>query len=173
MIKRTHTCGEITLNDLNLTASLNGWISKIRDLGSLIFVDLRDRYGTTQVVFNEKTNKKIFKRVKKLGLEDVIGVEGLVIKRPKEAINESMVTGKIDIDRITTGITATTRNKMSTIRQIIESLESQFGKSVPRNEIVTEAEVQGIEKDKSDEIIQNLLKSGDLFEPRSGFIQRS
>ena len=98
MIKRTHTCGEITLNDLNLTASLNGWISKIRDLGSLIFIDLRDRYGITQVVFNEKTNKKIFERVKKLGLEDVIGVEGLVIKRPKEAINESMVTGKIDID---------------------------------------------------------------------------
>ncbi len=82
-------------------------------------------------------------------------------------------TGKIDIDRITTGITATTRNKMSTIRQIIESLESQFGKSVPKNEIVTEAENQGIEKVKSDEIIQNLLRSGDLFEPKSGFIQRS
>jgi len=82
-------------------------------------------------------------------------------------------TGKIDIDRITTGITATTRNKMSTIRQIIESLESQFGKSVPKNEIVSEAESQGIEKIKSDEIIQNLLRSGDLFEPKSGFIQRS
>ena len=82
-------------------------------------------------------------------------------------------TGKIDIDRITTGITATTRNKMSTIRQIIESLESQFGKSVPKNEIVTEAENLGIEKVKSDEIIQNLLRSGDLFEPKSGFIQRS
>ena len=82
-------------------------------------------------------------------------------------------TGKIDIDRITTGITATTRNKMSIIRQIIESLESQFGKSVPLSEIVNEAEVQGIEKNKSNEIIQNLLRSGDLFEPKSGFIQIS
>ena len=98
MIKRTHTCGEITLKDLNKIISLNGWISKVRDLGSLIFIDLRDRYGTTQIVFNEKTNKEIFETVKKLGLEDVIGVKGVVIKRPKEAINESMVTGKIDID---------------------------------------------------------------------------
>ena len=98
MIKRTHTCGEITLKELNLIVSLNGWISKIRDLGSLIFIDLRDRYGITQVVFNEKTNKEIFEKVKKLGLEDVIGVEGIVIKRPDEAINESMITGKIDID---------------------------------------------------------------------------
>tara|TARA_Y100001936_G_C16064737_1_gene666468 strand:+ start:484 stop:2256 length:1773 start_codon:yes stop_codon:yes gene_type:complete len=98
MIKRTHTCGEITLKDLNQIVSLNGWISKVRDLGSLIFIDLRDRYGVTQVVFNEKTNKQIFETVKKLGLEDVIGVTGVVIKRPQEAINESMVTGKIDID---------------------------------------------------------------------------
>ena len=98
MIKRTHTCGEITLKDLNEIVSINGWISKVRDLGSLIFIDLRDRYGVTQVVFNEKTNKQIFETVKKLGLEDVIGVTGIVIKRPEEAINESMVTGKIDID---------------------------------------------------------------------------
>jgi len=82
-------------------------------------------------------------------------------------------TGKIDIDRITTGITATTRNKMSIIRQIIETLESQFGKSVPKSEVVKEAETQGIEKSKSDEILSNLLRSGDLFEPKSGFIQRS
>ena len=98
MIKRTHTCGEITLKDLDKTVSLNGWISKVRDLGSLIFIDLRDRYGRTQIVFNEKTNKEIFITVKKLGLEDVIGIKGIVIKRPDEAINQSMVTGQIDID---------------------------------------------------------------------------
>ena len=98
MIKRTHTCGEITLKDLDKMVSLNGWISKVRDLGSLIFIDLRDRYGRTQIVFNEKTNKEIFITVKKLGLEDVIGIKGIVIKRPDEAINQSMVTGQIDID---------------------------------------------------------------------------
>jgi aspartyl-tRNA synthetase len=98
MIKRTHTCGEITLKDLDKMVSLNGWISKVRDLGSLIFIDLRDRYGRTQIVFNEKTNKEIFITIKKLGLEDVIGIKGIVIKRPDEAINQSMITGQIDID---------------------------------------------------------------------------
>ena len=60
MIKRTHTCGEITLNDVGSKVILNGWIAKSRDLGGLIFIDLRDRYGKTQIVFNEETNKKIF-----------------------------------------------------------------------------------------------------------------
>jgi aspartyl-tRNA synthetase len=98
MIKRTHTCGELTLDNLDSKVSLNGWISKIRDLGGLIFIDLRDRYGVTQVFFNEKTNKDVFNIAKKLGLEDVIGVTGNVIKRPEDAINKSMVTGFIDID---------------------------------------------------------------------------
>ena len=98
MIKRTHTCGELTINQLDSQVSINGWISKIRDLGGLIFIDLRDRYGITQIFFNEKTNQDIFNNVKKLGLEDVIGVTGQVIKRPEDAINQSMVTGHIDIE---------------------------------------------------------------------------
>ena len=98
MIKRTHTCGEITKNDIGLDVSLNGWIAKTRDLGGLIFIDLRDRYGKTQIVFNESTNKNIFDKAKKLGLEDVIGIQGKVIKRPDEAINKNMVTGYIDVD---------------------------------------------------------------------------
>ena len=98
MITRTHTCGELTINEVGLTVSLNGWISKTRDLGGLIFIDLRDRYGKTQVVFNENTNKEIFDIAKKLGLEDVIGIEGKVIKRPSDAINKKMITGYIDVD---------------------------------------------------------------------------
>ena len=98
MIKRTHTCGEITLKDVGSKVRLNGWIAKTRDLGSLIFIDLRDRYGKTQIVFNEKTNKAIFGQIKKLGLEDVIGIQGVVIARPLEAINKKMSTGNIDVD---------------------------------------------------------------------------
>jgi len=98
MINRTYTCGEITLDNVGSEVCLNGWISKTRDLGSLIFIDLRDRYGKTQIVFNEKTNKEIFDKAKKLGLEDVIGIKGLVIKRPDEAINKKMTTGFIDVD---------------------------------------------------------------------------
>jgi aspartyl-tRNA synthetase len=98
MIKRTHTCGELTINNLDSEVSLNGWISKVRDLGGLIFIDLRDRYGITQIFFNEETNQDIFNKAKKLGLEDVIGIKGIVIQRPDDAINKSMVTGSIDID---------------------------------------------------------------------------
>ena len=97
MIKRTHTCGELTEKNLGQKVSLNGWISKSRDLGGLIFIDLRDRYGITQIVFNEESNKKEFEVAKKLGLEDVIGVIGAVIKRPVEAVNNKMTTGSIDV----------------------------------------------------------------------------
>jgi len=98
MIKRTHTCGELTLDNLGQEVSLNGWISKSRDLGGLIFIDLRDRYGVTQIVFNESNNKKEFEIAKKLGLEDVIGITGKIIKRPNEAINNRMITGEIDVN---------------------------------------------------------------------------
>ena len=98
MIKRTHTCGELTLKEVGAKVSLNGWIAKTRDLGGLIFIDLRDRYGKTQIVFNEKTHKSIFENAKKLGLEDVIGIGGTVIKRPDDAINKNMATGLIDVD---------------------------------------------------------------------------
>ena len=98
MIKRTHTCGELTSSNIGKSVKLNGWISKTRDLGGLIFIDLRDRYGKTQVVFNEEINKTAFDCVKKLGLEDVIGIEGKVIERPADAVNANMITGKIDVE---------------------------------------------------------------------------
>jgi len=98
MIKRTHTCGELNLSQLNQTISLNGWISKRRDLGALIFFDLRDRYGITQIVFDSSKNINFFNIAKKLSFEDVIGITGTVIKRPDEAINKNMPTGEIDVE---------------------------------------------------------------------------
>ena len=90
MFKRTHTCGELTISHKGEIVSLNGWISKRRDLGGLIFFDLRDRYGKTQIVFDENKNKESFNIAKKLGYEDVIGVNGKVIERPKDAINKDI-----------------------------------------------------------------------------------
>ena len=97
IIKRTHTCGELSIENLDQKVSLNGWISKRRDLGGLIFFDLRDRYGITQIVFDEKKNKEAFNVAKKLGFEDVIGITGNIISRPKDAVNKNMVTGSIDV----------------------------------------------------------------------------
>ena len=98
MIKRTHTCGSLSIKDLKQIISLNGWISKSRDLGGLIFIDLKDRYGITQIVFNEEDNKKAFDKVKGLGLQDVIGVTGKVVARPDDAINKGLPTGEVDIE---------------------------------------------------------------------------
>jgi len=95
---RTHTCGELRKSNIGDTVSLNGWISKSRDLGGLTFIDLRDRYGKTQIVFNEDISAKAFQSAKNLGLEDVIGITGQVVARPGDAINNDITTGKIDVE---------------------------------------------------------------------------
>ena len=98
MMMRTHDCGTLNITNISEEVKLTGWVQRTRDLGGMTFIDLRDRYGTTQIVFNEQLNKKEFEIAKKLGLEDVIGVSGQVISRPNEAINSKMVTGEIDVN---------------------------------------------------------------------------
>ena len=96
--KRTHTCGELNQTHLSATVVLNGWISKVRDLGSVIFADIRDRYGKTQLVFNADIDNNSYMSAKKLSLEDVISIEGKVVLRPAEAQNKNSKTGMIDIE---------------------------------------------------------------------------
>jgi len=98
MKNRTHTCGVLSKESVNQSVILNGWISKVRDLGSVIFADLRDRYGKTQLVFNIDIDQKSFNSAKKLSLEDVVGIEGKVVLRPDEAQNDNSPTGLIDIE---------------------------------------------------------------------------
>ena len=81
-------------------------------------------------------------------------------------------TGKIDIDRITTGISASARNQISIVKDTIIELESKFGKTVPIEEIVREAQKENLSADKVDEVIEKLKRAGDIFEPRRGFISR-
>ena len=92
---RTHTCGELTLNNKDQTIKLSGWINKKRDHGNLLFLDLRDHYGLTQCVIDE--GKKIFKEIEKLPLETVLQVEGKVLAREKDTINKNLNTGEIEV----------------------------------------------------------------------------
>ena len=92
---RTHTCGELTLNNLNQTVILSGWVQRSRDLGGMTFIDLRDRYGITQLVFNFETNAEVGEQARKLGREWVIQVEGIVAERYSK--NANMPTGDIEI----------------------------------------------------------------------------
>jgi len=94
---RTHTCGELTIDDKGTEVILNGWVSSRRDLGGLIFIDLRDRYGITQVRFDE-TNSKLHGMAENLRSEYVIAIKGTVINRSKETINPKMKTGEVEVD---------------------------------------------------------------------------
>jgi aspartyl-tRNA synthetase len=94
---RTHTCGELREQNVNEKVILNGWVDRRRDLGGVIFISLRDRYGITQVVFEPETNKIAYELAKKLRSEFVISVEGKVRKRPEDAANKEMETGYIDV----------------------------------------------------------------------------
>ena len=93
---RTHNCNELKESDENKDVILAGWINRKRDHGNVLFIDLRDHYGVTQCVI-EKTNTKLLKEFESLRAESVIKIDGKVIKRDKETINESLATGKIEI----------------------------------------------------------------------------
>ena len=81
-------------------------------------------------------------------------------------------TGKIDIDRIATGVTASQRSHISTIKEIINELENKIGKTIPIDDVIEEARLKEISEDKVEEALEKLKRSGDLFEPRRGFISR-
>jgi aspartyl-tRNA synthetase len=96
-LKRTHTCGELTAENIGDEVILNGWVGPRRDLGGVIFIDLRDRYGITQVVFTE-TDEKLHAKAEELRAEYVIGVKGKVITRGEENINSNLITGEIEVE---------------------------------------------------------------------------
>ncbi|HXK90621.1 MAG TPA: aspartate--tRNA ligase [Bacteroidales bacterium] len=93
---RSNNCGELRINDLDSQVSLCGWVHHIRDLGKLLFIDLRDRYGTTQIYFDANNKPELYQRAKQLGREYVIQVIGTVKERSNK--NPKMPTGDIEID---------------------------------------------------------------------------
>lgn len=92
---RTHTCGELTIKDLGKEISLSGWVQKSRDLGGMTFVDIRDRYGITQLAFNADDDTALRAKARELGREFVISVSGKVIERSSK--NLKIPTGEIEI----------------------------------------------------------------------------
>ncbi len=93
---RTHNCGTLNINNVGDKVTLSGWVQKTRDLGGMTFVDLRDRYGITQLAFNMDINSDLCTNARKLGREFVIKVEGKVIERASK--NNNIPTGNIEIE---------------------------------------------------------------------------
>ena len=97
MLKRTHTCGELTAEHRDRTVVLNGWVNAYRDFGGVVFIDLRDRYGLTQVVFEPESGKALQEQAQTLRNEFVIGVRGKVRKRLPGKENPKLPTGAIEL----------------------------------------------------------------------------
>jgi aspartyl-tRNA synthetase len=95
---RTNTCGELTLKEEGKEIILSGWCDTVRDHGNISFVDLRDRYGITQIVLDHSKNKEIESIIKKVRKETVLQVKGKVKKRPEGTENKDLKTGEVEID---------------------------------------------------------------------------
>lgn len=93
---RTTTCGELRISDVSKTVTLAGWVQRIRKMGGMTFIDLRDRYGLTQLAFNQETNADVFEQANHLGREYVLQVTGVV--RERYSKNPQMPTGDIEIE---------------------------------------------------------------------------
>ena len=118
---RSHTCGQLTVKNTNQEVTLAGWVQKSRDKGFMNWIDLRDRYGITQLVFDEgRTEKSVFELAKTLGREFVIQITGTVIER--ESKNANIPTGEIEIigRAISKGVT----------RFFIPSIDSKYTQEI-------------------------------------------
>ena len=96
LLHRTHTCGDLRTTDEGKTIILTGWVATKRDLGGCVFVDLRDRYGVTQVIFDPASGAELMAEASSLKPESVIGVEGKVISRGKH-VNRNISTGEVEV----------------------------------------------------------------------------
>ncbi len=97
ILKRTHTCGQLRLKDVESAVILSGWVDSIRDHGGLIFIDLRDRYGVTQIVFSPDKGDKCYEIARQLRPEYVITIRGSVYARPPGTVNTQLDTGEIEV----------------------------------------------------------------------------
>ncbi|HEX4167073.1 MAG TPA: aspartate--tRNA ligase [Bryobacteraceae bacterium] len=96
-LRRSHSCGELRPSDTSATAVLMGWVHRRRDLGGVIFIHLRDRYGITQLVFDESKSPETHKRAQELSAEFVIAVEGEIKLRSAETVNPNIATGEVEV----------------------------------------------------------------------------
>src|SRR5690625_6742233 len=94
-MSRTNYCGQITKEQIGETVTLNGWVQRRRDLGGMIFIDLRDRSGLVQVVFNADEGKDILEKAEKLRAEYIVKVNGNDEERLESAVKQKLVIGKI------------------------------------------------------------------------------
>ncbi len=120
---RTHFCGELRKDDSGSEVTLMGWVRRRRDHGGLIFVDLRDRYGLTQVVFNPQMADDLFNLAEKLSVEDVLKITGKVGERPEGTVNPDLDTGAIEVTAESLEILSEAETPPFEIKEEVEASE--------------------------------------------------
>lgn len=168
---RTHNCGELNIANTGLEVTLSGWVQRTRDFGGLTFVDLRDRYGITQIVFNMNTNADLCTQARNLSREDVIQVKGKVVERSNKNLN--IPTGEIEI--ISESLTVLSKSKTPpfTIENDTDGgdeLRMQYRYLDLRREEVRE---KLITRSKIGSIVRNYLNDNGFLDIETPFLIKS
>ena len=173
MFKRTHTCGDLTLKQVGEDVSLNGWVATSRDHGGLIFVDIRDRYGVTQLTFNEETYPEAFESAKRLSMEDVISVKGTVAARQENAVNKDLTTGEIEVS-VTEIVVLNEAKPMPFMINDRESANEETRLTYRYLELRTEEMQKNmLLRHKTYQVVQNYLTSQNFMEFETPILMRA
>ena len=171
--KRTHTCGELNAKNAGEEIILMGWVHRWRDHGGLIFIDLRDRYGMTQIVFDPKCSGLDYAKSKELRTEFVIAVKGEVRKRPEGMINPNLSTGDIEISG--TGLkilnpAKTTPFEIDGDKEVSEELRFKYRYLDLRN---SKMQKNLLIRHKTYQAVRNFFDRNNFVEIETPFLMRS
>ncbi len=172
-MKRSHTCGALKLSNRGEQVTLCGWVENWRDHGGIIFIDLRDRYGVTQILFNPDAKNNVFEKAKDFRSEYVIEVEGVVEKRPDGTTNPKLSTGEIEVivnkvELLNTSKTppiSTDDNMYTTENLRLKYRYLDLRRPSMQKNLIT--------RHKSAQIMRNFLNENDFLEIETPFLTKS
>ena len=173
MNKRTTYCGSVTEEYIGQTVTLNGWVQKRRDLGGLIFIDLRDREGVVQIVFNPDFSEEALKIVDKVRSEYVIQVKGQVTKRDEKSVNDKIKTGKVEVQVSSIEIlneSETPPFSITDVNDIDENVRLKYRYIDLRRESLAQTFKMRHQITRS---VRNYLDEGDFFEVETPVLTKS
>jgi len=171
--KRTHTCGELNAKNAGEEIILMGWVHRWRDHGGLIFIDLRDRYGMTQLVFDPKCSGEDYTKSKELRTEFVIAVKGDVQKRPEGMVNPNLSTGDIEISGTSLKIlnpAKTTPFEIDGDKEVSEELRFKYRYLDLRN---SNMQKNMLIRHKTYQAVRNFFDQNNFVEIETPFLMRS
>ncbi|WP_147640725.1 MULTISPECIES: aspartate--tRNA ligase [Mammaliicoccus] len=173
MNKRTTYCGSVTEEYIGQTVTLNGWVQKRRDLGGLIFIDLRDREGVVQIVFNPDFSDEALKIADKVRSEYVIQVKGQVTKRDQKSVNDKIKTGKVEVQVSSIEIlneSETPPFSITDVNDIDENVRLKYRYIDLRRESLAQTFKMRHQITRS---VRNYLDEGDFFEVETPVLTKS